>query len=69
MSSKHRRDCVAVCLEAGLNVLQIENRGVHIAVVCSEGRIFMPCTPSDHRWRKNAYSVARRMGKQVPRGS
>ncbi len=61
MSNKHRRDCIALCTEAGLNVLGIENRGRHIAVVCLEGSIFMPCTPSDHRWRLNARAFARRM--------
>jgi len=58
---KHRRDCLSLCADAGLTVLGVEPRGRHWAVVCEEGRVFMPCTPSDRRWRRNALAQARRM--------
>ena len=64
MSNKHRRDCVTLCAEAGLNVVGTENRGRHFAVVCSEGLVFMPCTPSDYRWRENARALARRLARE-----
>ncbi len=59
---KHFRDCIQLCRDAGLNVTGIEHRGRHWAV-CTEtgGKIFMPSTPSDRRWRANARAVARRI--------
>jgi len=57
---KHIKECRNICNNAGLSVLGIEFRGKHLAVRCTEGRIFMPCTPSDYRWRHNAKSLARR---------
>ena len=59
--NKHRRDCVALCAGAGLTVLGVEQRGRHWAVVCAEGRVIMPSTPSDFRWRRNARAFARRL--------
>lgn len=61
MRSKHQRDCLALCAEVGLTVLGVEQRGRHWAVVCAEGRLFLPLTPSDHRWRRNARAQARRL--------
>jgi hypothetical protein len=46
---KYQRVCVTLCREAGLNPNRAEHRGKHLAVVCDEGRVFCPCTPSDHR--------------------
>ena len=60
---RHRRECLDLCAEAGLTVLGIEARGRHWAVVCAEGRMFMPCTPSDRRWWRNARAQARRMAR------
>jgi len=31
------------------------------AVLCREGRVFCPCTPSDFRWRQNLKRDARRL--------
>ena len=63
--NKHYRDCVSLCREGGLTVVGSEQRGRHWAVVCAEGRVFFPCTPSDWRWRHNARSVVRRIaGKE-----
>lgn len=59
---KHISDCISICEMAGLNVLHPENRGKHMAIVCAEGRVFMPTTPSDRRWRYKAASVARKLG-------
>lgn len=59
--NKHNRDCLNLCREAGLRVIGSEPRGCHWAVVCEEGRMFFPKTPSDWRWRNNARSVARRL--------
>ena len=58
---KHISDCISICEMAGLHVLHPENRGKHMAIVCAEGRVFMPTTPSDRRWRYNAASVARKL--------
>ncbi|MDP2738983.1 MAG: hypothetical protein Q8O82_09885 [Pseudorhodobacter sp.] len=60
---KHHRDCMSLCASAGLTVLGAEQRGHHWAVVCAEGRVFMPSTPSDWRWRRNALAIARRMAE------
>jgi hypothetical protein len=46
---KHKRECMALCRQVGLNPLHVEHRGKHLAVVCTEGRLFCPCTPSDFR--------------------
>lgn len=61
--NKHRRDCISICQDAGLTVLGMEPRRRHLAVRCVEGLVVMPTTPSDHRWRSNARSVARRMAR------
>ena len=58
---KHRRDCLDLCAEAGLTILGIEERGRHWAVLCAEGRLFLPSTPGDRRWRMNARATARRL--------
>ena len=59
---KHIKECRNICNNAGLSVLDVEFRGKHLAIICSEGRVFMPCTPSDFRWRYKAKSVAQRLG-------
>jgi hypothetical protein len=61
--SKHRRDCVALCIDAGLNVLGVDDRGRHLTILCTEGRVVMPYTPGDWRWRRNARAQARRMAR------
>ena len=58
---KHHRDCRAICEDAGLTVLGIDPRRRHLVVLCDEGPLFMPCTPSDRRWRLNARAQARRL--------
>ena len=58
---KHIKDCQRICEAAGLSVLDVEFRGKHMAIICSEGRVFMPNTPGDFRWRYKARSFARRM--------
>lgn len=60
---KHRRDCRSICEANGLNVLRVEHRRKHLAVVCEEGMVIMPATPSDHRWRHKAAAYARRMAR------
>ena len=59
--NKHIRDCRRVCEEAGLAVERVEHRGRHMAIHTSAGMLTFPCTPSDHRWRRNMLSVARRL--------
>lgn len=59
--SKHRRDCLAICRAAGLDVIVLEMGGRHLRVVCKQGRLSCPCTPSDRRWRLNFAVQARRM--------
>lgn len=59
--NKHIRECRSLCANGGLSILRVENRGKHLAVVCEEGRVFMPSTPSDRRWRYNARSYIRKL--------
>lgn len=62
---KHHRECIKACHEAGLNPTGIEHRGKHIAVVCYEGRLFCPSTPSDRRrFRQNLRRDARRLARR-----
>lgn len=62
--NKHRRDCIRLCQQEGLTVHGIEHRGKHWAVVCAEGSLIFPCTPSDgRRWRCNMQAVARRLAR------
>ena len=63
MACKHHRDCIAICKSAGLTPIETEFRGKHFAVICMEGPVFMPSTPSDRRWRHNAISFARRLAR------
>ena len=60
---KHKRECMALCREAGLNPLHVEHRGKHMAVVCIEGRVICPCTPSDFRFRHKMKCSARRVAR------
>ena len=60
---KHYRDCMSLCANSGLTVLDTEQRGRHWAVVCAEGRVFMPSSPGDWRWRRNTQALARRMAE------
>lgn len=58
---KHYQDCISICEAAGLTVSELKRGKKHIKVICAEGFLVMPSTPSDRRWQKNASSVARRM--------
>ena len=58
---KHPRDCIAICKGAGLMVLELKYGGRHLKVVCREGLLICPSTPSDQRWRHNFASQAKRL--------
>ena len=58
---KHYRECISIGREAGLTVSEVKQGKKHIKVICEEGFLVMPSTPSDRRWQRNALSVARRM--------
>lgn len=58
---KHKRECLRICQVAGLNVLDLRYAGKHMAIVCSEGVLSCPCTPSDQRWARNFAAQARRL--------
>jgi hypothetical protein len=60
---KHRRDCRMLCEVNGLKVLRLEHRSKHLAVVCAEGIVIMPGTPSDYRWRYRAAAYIRRISR------
>jgi hypothetical protein len=62
--NKHQRDCRSLCEASGLTVLRVEHRAKHLAVVCAEGMVIMPATPSDRRWRQKAAAHARRMARE-----
>lgn len=59
--SKHERECVGICKAAGLTVLTMSARGKHLKIICRQGTVICPCTPSDQRWSKNMRSLARRL--------
>jgi hypothetical protein len=61
--NKHLRECRALCEEAGLCVCRIEHGGKHLKIICNEGKVTMPSTPSDRRWREKALSFARRLAR------
>lgn len=61
--NRHYRDCLRVCRAAGLTPRGIEHRGKHFAVVCAEGLVFCPSTPSDRRSRNNLQAFARRLAR------
>lgn len=61
---KHERECIRLCRSAGLTVLQIAY-GKHLKVVCRQGIIVCPSTPSDQRWMQNLKSVARRVANDA----
>jgi len=61
--TKHRRECLAICRSAGLSIIGLEMGGRHMRVVCAQGSLSCPCTPSDRRWRKNFAAQARRLAR------
>lgn len=60
---KHFRDCRALCEANGLTVITIRHRGKHLGVLCAQGEVIVPCTPSDRRWRHYTASQARRLAR------
>lgn len=60
---KHMRECRAICAENGLTVIGVRHKGKHLGVMCSQGEIIVPCTPSDRRWRHYTAAQARRMAQ------
>ena len=61
--NKHKRHCVRICRKAGLHPICTQQRGKHWAVICEEGMVICPSTPSDRRFRHNLASSARRMAR------
>lgn len=61
--NKHHRDCLRLCADAGLEVLNFEHRGRHLALHTNKGFLSAPCTPGDRRWRMNMRAQARRLAK------
>ena len=61
--NKHRRECRSLCEAGGLHVLHVQHLSKHLAVMCAEGMVIMPSTPSDRRWRYNASAFIRRLAK------
>jgi hypothetical protein len=59
--TKTEHESIAVCRDVGLTPLQIEYRGKHWAVVCEEGKLFCPATPSDRRYLQNLKRSAKRL--------
>ena len=56
--TKHQRECANLCRTEGLNIVKIEQRGKHWAIICVEGKLVCARTPSDHRTRHNLKSLA-----------
>lgn len=61
--SRHRRDCLIMCEQAGLEVTSLEHRSGHLALHTNKGMLIFPSTPSDHRWRLNMRALARRLAR------
>jgi len=58
---KHFNNCISICEAAGLTVEQIKRSKKHVKVICQEGFVIMPSTPSDRRWQMNALSAAKKV--------
>ena len=63
MASMHHRDCIGICRTGGCHPIGLGHRGKHLAVICQEGVVIMPSSPSDNRWRHNALAFVRRLAK------
>lgn len=61
--TKHSRECIKVCTEAGLSVERMEHGSRHIHMHTSKGMLVFPSTPSDQKWKVNMRSVARRLAR------
>ena len=61
---RHRRECLAICRDAGLTVFGIDH-GRHDKYQTDRGILVMPCSPSDRRWIKNASAQARRLARGI----
>lgn len=61
--TKHKRECLRLCEQAGLEVSDIEYRSRHLAFHTSKGMLIFPCSPSDHRWHMNMRAQARRLAR------
>lgn len=59
--SKHHRECVRICRKAGLTVTSIRFGGKHLKIICQQGQVVCPCTPSDMRWIKHLRAFAKRL--------
>lgn len=59
--NRHHRQCFEICQAAGLQIVTVRNGKHHLKIVCRQGILVFPCTPSDHRWAKNLRATARRM--------
>ena len=62
--TKHLRDCIRICEDAGLGVREARHRAKHLVVICDEGPVFFASTPSDWRWTRNARAFARRLARK-----
>ena len=58
---KHITNCVRICREGGLTVLETVRNRKHLVIQCSESPVVFPHTPSDYRWEMRARSVVRRI--------
>jgi hypothetical protein len=61
--TKHKRECLRLCEQVGLDVCGVEHRSRHLALHTSKGVLIFPSTPSDHRWRMNMRALARRLAR------
>jgi hypothetical protein len=61
MATKIERLAIAACREVGLDVIGIEQRGKHPAVVCKQGRMFFAGSPSDARYLMNLKKTAKHL--------
>jgi hypothetical protein len=50
-----------ICREVGLDVIGVEQRGKHPAIVCKQGRMFFAGSPSDRRYLMNLKRTARQL--------
>ncbi len=58
---KIERDYALICSSAGFDVLWIEQRHGHYALIFEAGKVFCAGTPSDRRNRANVLSAIRRL--------
>jgi hypothetical protein len=63
--TRFMKDAIEAVRSTGLEVLGLEERGVHVAILTSAGRIFISRSPSDFRTLIKVRAHARRLARNT----